>query len=133
MHMKKKLPEFPRIPRVITEDLVSVRTLFLFKLLLISLVSAMIVMQIARELATLPNNIAQANLVENNRQKIVQEISYWKQVADKYAGYRDVYYRIAILEYARGNVDEAKIYIQKALDTDPNFDAGRVLGEKIKM
>lgn len=133
MRMKKKLPEFPRIPRVITEDIVSVRTLFIFKLLLISLISAMLVMQIVRELTSLPNNIAQANVVENNRQKIVKEITYWKQIADKYTGYRDVYYRIAVLEYARGNVDEAKIYIQKALDTDPNFDAGRVLGEKIKL
>jgi hypothetical protein len=28
---------------------------------------------------------------------------------------------------------ESKKYIQKALEVDPNFDAGRVLGEKIKL
>ena len=130
--MKKRLPEFPRIPRVITEDIVSIRTLFIFKLLLISLVSAMLVMQIVREVAALPMNAAQAQTVQENRQKIAQEIAHWKKVAAQYTGYRDVYYRIAFLEYSQGNVGEAKTYLQKALEVDPNFDAGRVLGEMIK-
>lgn len=131
--MKQKLPEFPRIPRFITEDVVSVRTLFLFKLLLISIVSVMLVMQIIREVAALPINAAQAQLVQENRHKITAEIAHWKKIADQYTGYRDVYYKIAVLEYRQGNVVEAKKYIQKALEVDPNFDAGRVLGDKIKL
>lgn len=129
--MKKKLPEFPRIPRVITEDIVSVRTLFLLKLLIISLVSATLVMQIVREAASLPQNAAQAQIVQENRQKLAAEIAHWKKVADQYTGYRDIYYKIAMLSYAKGDLTEAKLYLQKALEVDPNFDAGRVLGEKI--
>jgi len=85
-----------------------------------------------REAVALPKNLAQARIAENNNQKVAAEIEQWKKMADKYTGYRDIYYRIAFLEYSQGNMDEAKKYIQKALDVDPNFDAGRVLGEKIK-
>jgi tetratricopeptide (TPR) repeat protein len=130
--MKKKLPEFPRIPRFITEEVISVKTLFIFKLLLICAVSALLMLQIVREAVTLPKNLAQARLVQDSNQKVVSEIAQWKKMADTYTGYRDIYYRIAFLEYSQGNLDEAKKYIQKALDVDPNFDAGRVLGEKIR-
>jgi len=129
--MKKILPEFPRIPRFITEDVVSIRTLYICKVLLICCVSALLMLQIVREALALPKNLAQANLVQNDRQKVANEITHWKQIADKYIGYRDVYYRIAFLEYNQGNIAEAKKYVQKALEIDPNFDAGRVLGDKI--
>ncbi len=93
----------------------------------------MLVMQIVRELVSLPINAAQAKLVQDNRKGITSEIAHWKKIADQYTGYRDVYYKIAVLEYSQGNIAEAKKYIQKALEVDPNFDAGRVLGEKIKL
>ena len=131
--MKKKLPDFPRIPRFITEDVLSLRTLFYLKLILICFVSAMLMLQIVREAIALPKNLAEARIVQENRQKIALEIAHWKKVADQYIGYRDVYYRIAFLEYSQGNFAEAKKYVQKALEVDPNFDAGRVLGEKIKI
>lgn len=90
-------------------------------------------LQIVREAVALPKNLAHARLVQNDRQKVANEIDHWKRIADKYIGYRDVYYRIAFLEYTQGNLEEAKKYVQKALEVDPNFDAGRVLGEKIKL
>ena len=131
--MQKKLPDLPRIPRFITEDVISVRTLFYFKLILICFVSAMLMLQIVREAAELPKNLTQARIVQENRGKVALEIAHWKKIADKYIGYRDVYYRIAFLEYTQGNFVEAKKYVQEALKVDPNFDAGRVLGEKIKL
>jgi tetratricopeptide (TPR) repeat protein len=130
--MKKKLPELPRIPRFITEDVISVRTLFYFKLIMICFVSGVLMLQIMREAAAFPKNLAEARIVQENRQKVALEIAHWKKVADQYIGYRDIYYRIAFLEYSQGNFVEAKKYVQKALDVDPNFDAGRVLGEMIK-
>lgn len=131
--MKNKLPYFPRIPRFITEDIITVRTLFILKLLIIGVVSAMLMMQIVREVSALPINADQAKIVQEKRHKIALEIAHWKKVADQYTGYRDVYYKIALLEYSQGNLVEAKKYIHKALEVDPNFDAGRVLGEKIKL
>jgi tetratricopeptide (TPR) repeat protein len=131
--MKKKLPDFPRIPRFITEDVISIRTLFYLKLIMICFVSGVLMLQIVREAMALPKNLAEARIVQENRQKITLEIAHWKKIADQYIGYRDVYYRIAFLEYSQGNFAEAKKYVQKALEVDPNFDAGRVLGEKIKI
>ena len=90
-------------------------------------------LQIVREVVALPKNLAEAELVRNDRQKVANEIMHWKKIAEKYIGYRDVYYRIAFLEYTQGNFEEAKKYVEKALQVDPNFDAGRVLGDKIKL
>src|SRR5438552_1981662 len=131
--MKKKLPDSPRIPRFITEDVISIRTMFFMKLILICFVSAVLMVQIVREAMALPKNLAEARQVQNERQKVALEIEHWKKVANQYIGYRDVYYRIAFLEYTQGNFAEAKKYVQKALEVDPNFDAGRVLGDKIKL
>jgi tetratricopeptide (TPR) repeat protein len=130
--MKRKLPELPRIPRFITEDVLSIQTIFYLKLILICFVSAMLMLQIVREAVVLPKNLALARDVQDNRHKVALEIAHWKRLADQYIGYRDIYYRIAFLEYTQGDFAEAKKYVQKALEVDPNFDAGRVLGEKIK-
>lgn len=65
------------------------------------------------------------------RAHLEREVSYWQQVADKYKGYRDVYYRIATLQFKLGNVSASQEYVKKALDLDPNFPEGRVLGTKV--
>ncbi len=42
-----------------------------------------------------------------------------------------VYYKIASLDYRVGNIDESKEYLKKALEIDPNFKDGYVLGAKV--
>ena len=70
--------------------------------------------------------------ITSQREAVSKEISYWKNISSQYEDYRDVYFRIAALEYKMGNTQQSTEYMQKALLLDPNFEAGKVLGEKIK-
>mgnify|MGYP004417280321 FL=1 len=59
------------------------------------------------------------------------KITYWEGISEKYKGYRDVYYRIAALQFKVGNVAASQEYVKKALELDPNFPEGHVLGAKV--
>lgn len=64
---------------------------------------------------------------KSERQKVIDEIAYWKEIVTQYPDYRDAYYTVAVLEYKLGNLTESNNYLQKALQIDPNFEKGRLL------
>jgi len=80
---------------------------------------------------TLLYNIKQRESLAQERIQLQNEVNYWEAIAQKYQGYRDVYYRIAALQYKLGNTNESQKYVKKALELDPNFPEGHVLGAKI--
>ena len=65
--------------------------------------------------------------VEIDRQKILLEIEFWNKIIQDYKGFKDAYYRIALLRYQLGNKQAAKLYIEKALSIDPFFEDARRL------
>ena len=133
-YMSKELPttkHFPNIPRFITEKLFSGRAFFFLKYIFVGAISGALLIAITLQGVELRGNARQAEQVAQDREQVMQEIVYWKQIADTYSGYRDIYYRIATLQYKLGNTTEAKVYLKKALDLDPNFEEARVLGEKV--
>ncbi|GEM_PF-1802716 len=65
--------------------------------------------------------------LESERMKLSKQVSYWKQVISKYQNYRDGYLQLALLEYQLGNSEQAKMYVNKALELDPNFEQGKEL------
>ncbi len=134
--MKQKLPQsttalFPRNHRFITEYRFSQSDSHTIKILLISMFSIFLLGLIFLQGVTFWYNLQERAVFAQERLNMQQEITYWMQVSDKYKGYRDVYYRIASLEYKLGNTVEAQAYVKKALDLDPNFSEGRVLGAKV--
>ena len=125
------LQQFPNIYRFITEYQLSPRTVFFTKVAFASFFSGLILIGIVFQSAALYHNLQEVDRLKAERAGIMREVDYWKGIASEYKGYRDVYYRIAVLEYKLGNVGESKDYIKKALELDPNFHEGRVLGAKI--
>lgn len=126
--MNKQLPS---IPRIITESLSS-EPFFIIKYAIVGAVCAGLIMAIAFQGINLRYNLQESKRIAAERNTVVQEVVYWKQIADTYSGYRDIYFRIAALQYKLGNKEESKVYIKKALDIDPNFQDARVLGAKIE-
>lgn len=61
------------------------------------------------------------------RQNLQSQINFWKSIRQKYDGYADAYFRIAVLEYRLGNFNQAIEYNQKALFLDPNFKDAKKL------
>jgi tetratricopeptide (TPR) repeat protein len=124
--------QLPNIPRFITESFLSKRTLFFLKYIFVGAISGALLIAITLQGVELRGNERQAEQVSQDREQVMHEIVYWKQIADTYSGYRDIYYRIAALQYKLGNTEEAKVYLKKALELDPNFEEARVLGSKIE-
>lgn len=122
----------PSIFRFITEYTLSDKAITHAKLMIIGFFSGLLLVSIAYQTNKLFHNLQAVQVMRHERGKINQEIVYWKHVSERYEGYRDVYFRIAALEYKIGNKRESEQYMEKALEIDPNFEAGRVLGEKIQ-
>ena len=126
------MSNFPNISRFITETPFSEKHIFYFKLSAVSFFSGFLLLGIAIESFSLLQNLNSVKEITSQRQAASKEISYWKNISSQYEDYRDVYFRIAALEYKMGNTQQSTEYMQKALLLDPNFEAGKVLGEKIK-
>lgn len=76
----------------------------------------------------------QIRLLTERQQKhraIEEERNYWQQIVSEYPGYRDAYFRLAVLEYQLGEEEKALQAVTYALRLDPRFEAGHVLREKI--
>lgn len=122
---------FPRNLRLITEYTFTQSQSHTIKVILTSVVSLFLLALIFLQSAALTDTIKDREVISQQKAQLQNEVKYWEDVANKYKGYRDVYYRIAALQYKLGNTAESQKYIKKALDLDPNFPEGRVLGAKV--
>lgn len=65
--------------------------------------------------------------ISSQRQNMQSQINFWQSVSDKYDGYKDAYFRMALLEYNLGDFKNAELNNQKALLLDPNFSDAKKL------
>ena len=63
----------------------------------------------------------------NQRHQLQNRINFWQSIAQKYKGYKDAYFQIAVLEYQLGDVRNAKQENSRALLLDPNFNDAKKL------
>ena len=137
--MKQPLPEsqaqtialFPKNLRFITEYAFSQSQSFTIKVLLTSVVSLFLLGLIFLQGVAIWYTMQQRELLAQQRLQTENEVKYWENLANKYQGYRDIYYKIGALEYKLGNIPESQKYVKKALELDPNFPEGHVLGAHI--
>jgi hypothetical protein len=132
---KQKEQEFPNISRFITErfpfklpkrpKLSKIH--YLFSIGLVLVLSLVLVLGITFFGFNFYKNFNKFRQINSQRQKIQSQINFWKSVTTKYDGYKDAYFRIAILEYQLGDYKSAKINNQKALLLDPNYEDARTL------
>lgn len=138
MNKKEKVnkPQFPNIYRFITESallknlkkhkfrLLNQPKINNFLVLLIVIVLTFGVMLFSVKIYKSLTYYRQISL---ERQNLQSQINFWKSIRQKYDGYADVYFRIAVLEYRLGNFNQAFEYNQKALFFDPNFKDAKKL------
>src|ERR1035437_963809 len=138
-----KKPQFPNIYRIITERGMFKKPLKLSfslslqpklkKFLVISVtiavfvIMAVLVIGIGFFTVKVYQNYQQIVQINAQRQQIQGKINFWQSIADKYDGYKDAYFQMAILDYSLGNFKKAKMENQKALTSDPNFDDAKNL------
>lgn len=139
--IEKKLPQaqakhqFPSIYRFITDRVgkISLKSIkhklktetFWIGILVLIIIAAILFVGI-----DLYKNVQEKQKVEAERGKITAEIEFWQKITKKYKGYRDAYFKIALLEYKLGDTQKSKEYLNEVFKLDPNFEKGREL-EKI--
>lgn len=121
-HKLTKIPLFPKIYRFITEQWV---------IIFVSFLSGLMTIAIAIQGLILRENLKIEKSLESDRMKTEQELKYWKKEAQKYTDYRDLDFKIANLEYKLGHIDEARNYLKKVMEIDPNFEKGREMEKQI--
>ena len=137
--MKHKLPPsqsnvvalFPKNIRFITEYTFSETQSQYLKVTIVSIFSLFLIALIAILGSTIWFNIKVQQSLSQEKIQLQNEVTYWQNLAEKYKGYRDIDYRIAALQYKLGNISESRKYVKKALQLDPNFPEGRVLGAHV--
>lgn len=137
--MKHKLPPsqsnvvalFPKNIRFITEYTFSETQSHYLKVTIVSIFSLFLIALIALLGSTIWFNIKVQQSLSQEKIQLQNEVTYWQNLAEKYKGYRDIDYRIAALQYKLGNISESQKYVKKALQLDPNFPEGRVLGAHV--
>ncbi|HZE87089.1 MAG TPA: hypothetical protein VE090_02665 [Methylomirabilota bacterium] len=122
---------FPNNLRFITEHPWFSRSTLFTKLLFASFISGIILIGIVLQGFMLQQNLQKGQEINQERLKLTQELIYWQNTAKHYTNYRDIYFRIATLQYEIGNNEAARDSLQKVLSLDPNFKEGQLLGEKI--
>lgn len=117
-----KKTKSPSIYRIITERFQSIKpqlTVMLVCFVVLSVSALTLLLGL-----DLYNNLYEKQANDVKRQQILSEIKYWQQVSRQYKGFRDAYFKLAVLEYQLRDFERSKRYLDKALAIDPNFSAG---------
>lgn len=138
--MKQKLPPpsvdtialFPRNIRFITEYSFSEKQSTTIKVILTSAVSLFLLAMIFIQGVAIWDNLKQKEALVLQRENLQDQVKYWQEISQKYQGYRDVYYRIAAIEYKLGDYAVSQNYVRRAQQLDPNYPDGQILGAHVK-
>jgi tetratricopeptide (TPR) repeat protein len=130
------LSQFPNIPLTIPEWLEklpagSLARFLTSRMFLFNFMVGFLVMGLIIVAADIRLNRATLETVDLQRQIVAGKIDSWKEVVDRYPGYRDGYYQLALLENQMGNKQMAYDYTVKAIQADPDFRVGKELLQTI--
>ncbi|HYM65021.1 MAG TPA: tetratricopeptide repeat protein [Candidatus Sulfotelmatobacter sp.] len=141
--MSKNTFKFPNISRIITENKFfskaeksifrllnkpKVKKIFYFSSLVLTfLIIGVLVAGISILSLKMYKNLVIINKINQQREKIQSQINFWTSVIQKYPGYKDSYFRIAVLEYSLGDLQKSEEFNKKALLLDPNYEDAKKL------
>jgi len=120
--------KFPKIFRFITEQKYFKRIKkHQWRLITAGFVSAIILGAIVIVGADSYKNYQENKRLSEKRENIETQIKFWKSINQKYPGFRDSYFELAILEYQLKDFSKSREYLKEVLRLDPNFKSGRKL------
>jgi len=122
--------EFPNIFRFITEQkyFKKIRK-HQWRLITAGFVSAIILGAIVVVGADFYKSYRENKRLSEKRENIETQIKFWQSVNQKYPGFRDSYFQLALLEYQLKDFYKSREYLEEALKLDPNFKDGIKLQE----
>jgi len=124
---KNHTPKSPSNSRIFTEA--SSKNIFLrdWKLITISFIVGILITAIGYVMIDIYIQYKTFQLQEGKRQSLISEKQKWEKILASHPDYRDSYVKLALLEYQMGEREKAQIYLEKALEIDPNHEQARSL------
>lgn len=117
------IKQFPRIFRFIPDRSVLPH----LKLLIVGFTSGLLLAGITLQITLLRQNIQLLQSQQLKRTALENQVQMLERVTKTYPSYRDLYLRLAHLEYRLGNSTQAKVYTKRALWVDPNSKEAQLL------
>lgn len=129
--MSAKSPkQSPRINRLFTE-LARVSVFSYFKIIFFSLITTFLLVSIFLRSYEILEGEKVLHAASIQRQSLESQKTYWLRVIRDYPGYRDAYFKLAVLSYQLGDKKQAKTYLDSTLSIDPNFKEARKFIEQV--
>jgi tetratricopeptide (TPR) repeat protein len=137
----KKLPkEFPSISRFITERIhfksqnkATEQKVYVYISTSLTLVVAIVLLVLTSFVGySLFQNYNQYQNLQSKRQEIYSKVNFWKSIAEKYTGYPEAYFNIAVLYYEVGQLENSQKYLSEVLLLNPNYPGADKLENKLK-
>lgn len=66
------------------------------------------------------------------RQQLSGKINYWSSILDKFPGYSDASFNIAVLYFQLNDLAKARSYLEKTLIFDPNYPQAYKLNSELE-
>ena len=70
--------------------------------------------------------------LQYKRQQGYSKINFWKSIAEKYNGYPEAYFNIAVLYYELGELNNSQNYLTKTLLLNPDYPNADKLKNKLR-
>ncbi len=122
--------QFPNIYRFFP-DISLERKFFYLKITLVSFVTGFLAMAVAIKGYEITQAFLLLRKASAQESYIREERTYWEDVVKRHPGYRDAYFKLAILSFQLGEREKAKEYLQEVFLIDPNFEEGRKLAKEL--
>ena len=112
-------------------ELYHAREVFYVKIFVFSLITTFLLVSIMLRGYQLFEGVETLQAASNQRQELAGERAYWEDVVARHPGYRDAYFKLAVLSYQLGEKGKAKEYLETSLSIDPNFSQGREFSKQV--
>ncbi len=109
--------QFPRNYRFIPELLKNISDELFILSGLVCLLFAILFVQ-----ADLYSNLKTKTKLDKEKVKVYNEVVYWQKQIELYPEYRDAYLYLSILSYQLGDIKQARLNFDKAIEIDPNYE-----------
>lgn len=127
---KKSKGQSPRNNRLFTE-LAKINKFGYFKIGVFSLVTTFLLVSILLRGYDLLEGEKMLHAASIQRQSLENQKTYWLGVTKLHLGYRDAYFKLAVLSYQLGEKKDAKMYLDTTLNLDPNFKEAREFATQV--
>ena len=136
-----KLPnKFPSISRFITEkahvkplNKAKAQKVYAYILVALTLAAAVVLLALTSFVGyNLSISYIKYQNLQSQRQQIYSKINFWKSIAEKYTGFPEAYFNIAVLYYEVGELETSQTYLTQTLLLNPNYPNAQKLENKLK-